>query len=275
MRALAVTLLLAACDGPAVGAVRASIVAGVPDHEHGSVVAMVNVTDGGLCTATLVAPRVALLAKHCVQPPGAAGPVAPHELVLISGETVFARRAIRGVVRVSTTDGAWDLTPEGGTTGAILGVDVAVVTIDAPFDGLSPVAIRDDRIGPLIGMDVTAVGYGSTPEGGNAERRRTTARIRFVTGNVIVTTAAICVGDSGGPMIDPDGRVAAVASLGPATCGDGPGAFNALDVDLRALIDGAIAAAATEDALVDAGPPPDAGPRSPGVGRGGGCGARF
>ena len=228
------------CDAAAT-AERASLVGGTEDPGARSVVALVDLDHGGLCTASLVAPHVLVTAKHCVQGSGEAAPYPASSFRVVAGPSIDAPEATFDVSAVGTTPGAWTLTAGGGTD-ALLGFDVAVVTLaDAMAE--TPYAIRRDRPRTLVGMDVPVWGYGQTPEGDNGRKYTALAHVDMTTSGYAITGAVVCRGDSGGPMIDPvAGDLLGVASLGPDTCGDGPGVYQFV-YGYAALIDDAIAAA--------------------------------
>ncbi len=240
-------LWLVGCVAEPVGAGRAPIVGGEAEEGAPAVVALVNTATGGLCTATVVSPWIVLTAKHCVQSPGAEGPSRAADFVVTVGPSVLEPERTHEVARVATTPGTWDLTEVGGTRGALVNVDVAVLTLREPTD-LAPAPIHPEVIEGLPGGEVTVIGYGRTPDGDNAHKYRTTATLTTRSGNVLIAGAAVCTGDSGGPVLNEAGELIAVVSLGPARCGDGPSAFNVIGPFLD-LVDAAHREAAACDPL--------------------------
>ena len=238
---LSSAFLLAACTvDTGVGSHGAPIVDGErTDGNEQATVAVLN-RRGGLCTGTLVAPRVVLTAKHCVQRPGAEGPDPASNFIIGVGDNIRRLDRTYGVTDVVTTPGVYY--DNRGLSGAIVGIDVAVVTTATIVEGVTPVPVHRGDPGELIGETVRAVGFGQVPGGSAGLKYRTTNSVRNVVGNVIYMNPTICQGDSGGPLftIDPE-EVVGVASFGTGECGTGMNGHNTVDRFLD-MIDDAIRA---------------------------------
>jgi V8-like Glu-specific endopeptidase len=234
LRAVALALLIAACDPGAPGSVRAPILGGAIDDATRAVVYLESAV--GNCSGILISPRVVLTARHCVQRSGADAPMHPSTFTVGVGTTFepFTAWAPRyGVVRVAAVPGVW-------TDSIVRGEDLGLLVLEEPLD-VEPLAIRRDPPVALLGSDVTAIGYSLTEDGSTTATRHVgTARLDVVTSTVLVTTGLTCVGDSGGPLLEetPVRRVIGVTSFGTtSTCETTTGnGFNRIDLHLD-LID--------------------------------------
>ena len=223
-------LIVAGCMAPVgaepVGEASAPIVDGARETGFPEVVFLYN-TRGAACTATIVAPRLVLTAKHCVQNVSGAQSAAPaSDFIVMVGSDVNRPQRTYRVQEVRPAPGRWDLRDASDVAVLILATRATEVPREIAFD--SP--------GGLFGQQFTAVGYGQTPtEDRNNFKISTTKRVQGSQGGFILVEPAVCPGDSGGPLIGPDGRIWGVASFiyspdgGEPRCGTAPGAYNSLD----------------------------------------------
>jgi V8-like Glu-specific endopeptidase len=196
-----------------------------------------NIETGGLCTATLITPRVVLTAKHCVQPPGRSAPSAPGNIYIGTGDYA-GRGTILYAQSVYATPGVW-YNSDRGLSGAIVGQDVAVIVLSSAVRTIDPIPVRRSSPASLVGQRITAVGFGQIPSGSAGTKYTAMGEVLGYERNLLYVARLICQGDSGGPMITSDHEVAGVVSFGTGECGSGYNAYNALHNFLD-LIDMAI-----------------------------------
>jgi V8-like Glu-specific endopeptidase len=233
---------LAACAtevGEPFAGTSAEIAGGTYEPGYDGVVSVLNSALGGLCTGTLIAPRVVLTAKHCVQESGPVAPADPSAFSVGIGPSALRPTASYRVITVRTTPGSYTESLSGLT-----GIDIAVLTLERAVAGVTPYEIRRDRPSDARGQTVTVVGYGQIPSGAAGTKYRGTTAVTGLAGDVIYSGSAICQGDSGGPMFDSLGRVFGVASFGNGACGSGYNGHNTVSFAASLeLIDAALAEA--------------------------------
>lgn len=216
MRAIAALVLVAACSQAEPPAERAlPIIGGAVDHDHGSVV-LLDLAGYGVCSGTLVAPRVVLTAAHCVKDVIEAG---FDDFIIVNfGETwanpdeqIWAARAVHHKRYIDASFGAFD-------------VAMIQLTVDAT---VPPTALNESDMAETVSLDATvhSVGYGLDGSGNLGVRRHGDLPIIWIKPRHIVIGGSgltVCNGDSGGPdfFTFPDGveRVVGVHSFGFAGC---------------------------------------------------------
>ena len=221
----------------------AEIVGGVRETGEPAAVVVKAFSGVGLCTGTLISDRVILTAKHCVQAPGADRPYPASTIEVGFGDQAATTTDVRAVA-VATTPGVYTSSPTTGLGGALVGVDVAVITLRSPIADVTPIAVGRDAPATFTAGEFTAIGFGQTETGAAGTKYKTTGTVLSVSGNVLYTRNTICQGDSGGPMIieSPVRRVVGVASFGEAeACPSSQDGYNSIQAFLG-LIDGAVIA---------------------------------
>jgi V8-like Glu-specific endopeptidase len=173
---------------------------------------------GGGCTATLIGPRKALTAVHCYGTAGRSGIVLHDVFPNDDPATSVNEAATRTDVTIT---GNVRFHPEFGLRGWNR-EDFAVIDLDQPISAVaasvSPIPIEVPSATPLAGDSLTLVGYGQTGPtclGAPMGKRQLTlpvAEANFAAIHFNVPGKSVCVGDSGGPVINNRGRVVGVAT---------------------------------------------------------------
>ena len=168
---------LAACSSDGVGSGEGDVIGGVPTNGYPYVVRLGD-PNHGICTSTLIAPRVLLTAAHCV------------------GDQVDLKPDLPGNSTIATAKH-----PTRDLAVAILAKRAGVDTIAPNVSRLT-----NDRIGDPVQI----VGYGLTGhqgEGYNSGKHAAWASLRGFDDNMLhagTYDVAACQGDSGGPAIMSD-----------------------------------------------------------------------
>lgn len=196
------------------------VVRGARDRGRHPAVVAIRTREGMLCTGALIAPTVVLTARHCVSVTAEAvdcaarrnvfGDHSPSWFEVTASEDALNAPADARVSRVLVPDGT-----------NLCGADVAVLVLDRPLRGITPLAVETRA--PRAGDAVTVVGYGRRGDSGRAgvgtRYTRSDVRVTAVSAREVATTEGTCQGDSGSPLIDGrTGRVIAVLSRGEDRC---------------------------------------------------------
>jgi V8-like Glu-specific endopeptidase len=183
-------------------------------------------TGYGSCSASLIAPRVVLTAKHCVKP--ANQPVSPpsHVAVGIGSDASAFDAQLYRAESIVVAPGEW---PER---------DVAVITLEDAVHGIEPMPLKLTPPHDDVGSWATEYGYGITGvDPNNSRKNRQDVQVDAVTDTGVWVKNAGCVGDSGGPLVNQHGQNIGVYAVLYANqdsnfCAEGiTGMFNRIDIE--------------------------------------------
>jgi V8-like Glu-specific endopeptidase len=203
------------------GGIHAPIAGGVRETGYPSVV-FLYITTGAACTASIIAPRVVLTAKHCVRDGTRNQAGAPSTFQVYVGNSYRDITAMYNVSEVRTAPGSWDIQD---------GSDIALLMLSSAATQ-PPIAYSREPANRLNGATVTAIGYGELPDGSSGTKYRVQTTDQGTDGNFMFVDPSVCSGDSGGPLLDSAGLIHGVASFiyspdgtSSPRCGTAPGAY--------------------------------------------------
>lgn len=214
------------CAPAPIDVAQESIVGGARETGYPAVYFMYRL-DGAACTAALISPRVVLTARHCVAASRGSGAAPPNMFRLYVGTDERTFTAEYRVSRVEIIPGSTSSIGDGR------GQDLALLVLTAPAAETPYDIAREATGGSIVGMQSTAVGFGQRPGGGSGTKYRVATTATEAYQSLIFVAPTVCSGDSGGPLIGPDGRIYGVASFiyspdgsSEPRCGTAPGAYN-------------------------------------------------
>jgi V8-like Glu-specific endopeptidase len=224
---------LASCAATdAVGESLQPIVDGTLDSDDPAVYFLYR-SDGASCTAELISPHVVLTARHCVV--GTDDGPAPARWF-----TLYAGRDFRSFFSRYYVESVHIVPGSVGDIGNGRAEDIGLLVLRGASAGTgaaaeTPLVIDREPADSLVGGLITAIGFGQTPSGRSGTKYRTMKTVERVQDGLVFVVPTVCSGDSGGPLIGPNGHVYGVASfiyspdgMSEPVCGTAPGAYNTI-----------------------------------------------
>jgi hypothetical protein len=195
------------------------IVSGVADRGRDPAVVAIDIGGEGLCSGTLVAPRVVVTARHCVSVTSESVACPPY------GKQIESNRSPKSLAILVGDDaqGA-ELVARGRAvvvpkSDYLCDHDIAAIVLDRDVTGIPFVKVG--KKAPVKGHFVRAVGFGRTSDYGPAGVKllREHVKIQAVSAAELQVGEATCNGDSGGPALDESsGELVGVVSRGGPAC---------------------------------------------------------
>lgn len=251
--AITLALVFTACVGTGqeadtgqIDSTSQQIIGGVPAGA-GDFPTTVAISNGGLCTGTLIAPDLVLTAAHCILPQllGASS----QEQVTGQTQVIFDTDNLFG--GSGTPRRAAETIPHPNFSANSLGDnDIGLIRLQSPITDRTPTPINRIHDDAKVGTSVTQVGYGATQVGGQGagrlfalDAKATISCSTFGTSDANLLCFSQtdgqgkCQGDSGGPSfatINGVERVVGVTSFGDEYCAQF-GADTRVDAELEFL----------------------------------------
>lgn len=171
---------------------RPKVVQGEPHRGDPAVVYLTSATRA-FCTGSLIAPRVVLTARHCVEGER------PQEVAIGVGPDHDEGRVRSRVQRIRT--------PPPGSTADPTDSDIALLILESTIDDITPYDwVRTDPAA-RVGDPIVGIGYGESEREDTGTKRRGESRVLGIASRTFDTGALSCYGDSGGPGFLADGRI--------------------------------------------------------------------